>query len=79
MATPEKLYFSTALEIGAGGLLCSTASLQNVSVIIAKQVSHITHYKIVVYFGSITSRDSNQLPHDSHCDVLPTALRTGCS
>ena len=42
MATPEKLYFSTALEIGAGGLLCSTASQQNVSVIIAKQVSHIT-------------------------------------
>ena len=42
MATPEKLYFSTALEIGAGGLLCSTASQKNVSVIIAKQVSHIT-------------------------------------
>ena len=31
MATPEKLYFSTALEIGAGGLLCTAALLQNVT------------------------------------------------
>ena len=31
--------------------------------------------KIVVYNGSITSWDSNHLPHDSHSDVLPTTLR----
>ena len=29
-------------------------------------------YKIVVYIGSTTSRDSNHPTPDSHCDVLPT-------
>ena len=36
-------------------------------------------YKIVVYIGSNTSRDSNHLPHDSHYDVLITSLKKGCS
>ena len=31
-----------------------------------------TSYKIVVYIGSTTSRDSNQPPPYWHCDVLPT-------
>ena len=31
MDTPEKLYFSIALEIGDGGLLCIAALLQNVT------------------------------------------------
>ena len=33
----------------------------------------------LVYIDGITSRDSNHLPHDSHCDVLPTTLRMGSS
>ena len=37
------------------------------------------HYKIVVYIGSITSLDSNHLPHASHYDVLNTTLKKGCS
>ena len=38
--------------------------------------SNLLH-KIVVYIGSIRSRDSNHLPHDSHYDVLTTMLKTG--
>ena len=34
-------------------------------------------YEIVVYRGSITSRDSYYLPHDSHYDVLTTTLKKG--
>ena len=34
-------------------------------------------YKIVGYIGSITSRDLNHLPQDSHYDVLTTTLKTG--
>ena len=30
-----------------------------------------------MYFGSVTNRDSNHLPHDSHFDVLLTTLRMG--
>ena len=33
----------------------------------------------VVYIDSITSRDSNHLPHDLHYDVLTTTLKMGCS
>ena len=36
-------------------------------------------FKIVVYIGNITNWDLNQLPHNSHFDVLPTMLKTGCS
>ena len=32
-----------------------------------------------MYIGSITSRDLNHLPHDSHYDVLTTTLNKGCN
>ena len=39
----------------------------------------ISYYKTVLLIGSITSRGSNHLPHDSRYDVLPTTLMKGCS
>ena len=39
--------------------------------------SGLRHYKIVVYIGSITSRNSNHIQHNSHYDVLTTTIKTG--
>ena len=39
----------------------------------------LRNYKIVVNIDSITSRDLNHIPHDSHYDFLNTTLKKGYS
>ena len=60
MATPEKLYFSTALEIGAGGLLCTAALLQNVT----ESLTGEPHNGISYYPKTLLFKTSNLKIHN---------------
>ena len=72
-----KLHFSVFL-------LSSIIRFEDLLTIFVRRIYYndykwLRHCNIIVYKGSITSRDSNHLSHGSHYDVLATTLKTGCS